>query len=574
MKRILILVWMVLVAIATAHADEKGTFVVQDGAAPWYDRASGAGAWVLTGVPDSLKGTGPLPQQNCSGRTLEVPGQPHAITIGVFEKDSAKFKAKYPTAQETGERIAVRNAAGTELPYRVLNVPDPPAIIGAAGDFVAGLLLLKIEGTVSIAPTTPAKSEVPPPTVTQNTGRTFIVRDGAFPWHDRATGTNTWALDSVPEVLKGGGPLPQQNCSSRALDSPGRPRSITIGVSENDVEKFKVQYPGATETGESIAVKNPQGSRIPYRVFTFPNPPAKIGEGAGFVAGLLLLKVEGAASSTAPSSTAPSSTTASEANQPSPSTPSAQVSPTAPAAAGSTIATPAAAPLPAKGSFHIYLLMGQSNMVGRDTNTLKSQMDNPRVLALNGDGQWVVAREPMHVGGTGIGPGIPFALEMLKANPKIIIGLVPCAVGGTPLSRWVKGADLYEKAVSRAKAAAPVGLIKGVLWHQGESDTGKKENAETYEARLTQMFKDLRADLGLPNLPIVIGQLGDFLTPEKYPYVETVRGGIEHIPVVVPGVGYADATGLSHKGDNLHFSADAEKEFGARYAKAMQELQK
>lgn len=238
---------------------------------------------------------------------------------------------------------------------------------------------------------------------------------------------------------------------------------------------------------------------------------------------------------------------------------------------------PAAVTPPAKkDTFHIYLLMGQSNMVGRDTSTLASQGDNPRVLALNADGRWVVARDPLHADTRippGAGPGLPFALEMLKADPKVTIGLVPCAVGGTPLSRWVKGADLYERAVSRAKAAAAAGVIKGVLWHQGESDTDKKENGETYEARLIQMFKDLRQDLGIPDLPIVVGQLGDFLTPEKYPYVETVRAAIKHMPAVVPGVGYADSTGLGHKGDNLHFSADAEKELGARFARAMRELQ-
>ena len=237
-------------------------------------------------------------------------------------------------------------------------------------------------------------------------------------------------------------------------------------------------------------------------------------------------------------------------------------------------ATQVAVPPPARESFHVYLLMGQSNMVGRDTRPLASQVDNPRVLALDGEGRWVVAREPMHVGGTGIGPGIPFALEMLKADPKVVIGLVPCAVGGTPLRRWVKGGDLYERCVSRAKAAARDGHIKGVLWHQGESDTNKKENAETYETRLAQMFRDLRQDLGLPELPIVVGQLGEFLTPEKYPYVERVRGAIGHVPAVVQGVGYADSKGLGHKGDTLHFSAEAERELGARFARSMRELQR
>ena len=227
--------------------------------------------------------------------------------------------------------------------------------------------------------------------------------------------------------------------------------------------------------------------------------------------------------------------------------------------------------------FHIYLLMGQSNMVGRDTRTLASQTDNPRVLALDGDGRWVVARDPIHakVGRIepGAGPGISFALEMLKADPNVTIGLVPCAVGGTPLRRWVKGGDLYETAVSRAKAAARDGVVKVVLWHQGEADTEKQQNAETYESRLAQMFRDLRQDLGLPGLPIVVGQLGEFLTPEKYRYVETVRGAIAHIPASVPGVGFADSKGLGHKGDDLHFSAEAEKELGARFARSMRELQ-
>lgn len=233
---------------------------------------------------------------------------------------------------------------------------------------------------------------------------------------------------------------------------------------------------------------------------------------------------------------------------------------------------------PARESFHIYLLMGQSNMVGRDTRTLGSQAGDPRVLALNPDGRWVIARDPLHakVGRIepGVGPGIPFALEMLKADTKVTIGLVPCAVGGTPLRRWVKGGDLYEAALSRARAAARDGVIKGVLWHQGEADTEKRQNAETYGTRLAQMFRALRQDLGLPDLPVVVGQLGEFLTPEKYPYVETVRGAIVHVTAAVPGVGYADSKGLGHKGDSLHFSADAERELGARFAKAMLELRK
>ena len=242
-------------------------------------------------------------------------------------------------------------------------------------------------------------------------------------------------------------------------------------------------------------------------------------------------------------------------------------------------ATPVVTP-PTREVFDIYLLMGQSNMAGRDTRALASQVDNPRILALDAEGQWVVARDPIHGkdGRTipGAGPGIAFAAEMLKVNPKVTIGLVPCAVGGMPLKRWVKEGDLYERAVARAKAVFQTGVIKGVLWHQGETDTTKPEWANAYEPRLTQMLKDLRQDLGLPDLPVVVGQLGDFLsqTPGKYPCVDAVRGAIKQVPAAVPHVGYADSAGLGDKGDKLHFSADAQAEMGARYAKTMQELQR
>ena len=233
---------------------------------------------------------------------------------------------------------------------------------------------------------------------------------------------------------------------------------------------------------------------------------------------------------------------------------------------------------PAANLFDIYLLMGQSNMVGRDTTTLAAQVDNPQILALDTDGRWVVARDPIHIKNAridpGVGPGIPFATEMRKQNPNRTIGLVPCAIGGTALARWVKGADLYENAVARAKVAARAGAIKGVLWHQGESDTSSKANADAYEAKLVQMIADLRSDLNLPNAPIVVGELGQFLSVDQYPYVKTVQDALKHVAMVVPQVGHAESAGLGDKGDRLHFSAAAQVEFGARYAKAMQKLQK
>ncbi len=230
------------------------------------------------------------------------------------------------------------------------------------------------------------------------------------------------------------------------------------------------------------------------------------------------------------------------------------------------------APPADKERFHLYVLMGQSNMSGTDTRSLASQQDNPRILSLNAEGQWVVARYPLF-SASGAGPGISFASEMLKADPNLTIGLVQCAAGGSGLSRWLKGGDLYLRAIGRTNVAAQSGVIKGVLWHQGESNTRKQKDPGTYEARLAKMFSELRTELGLPELPIIVGLLGEFLQTKRFAYVDTVRAGIKHIPSVVPNAGFADSTGLGHKGDELHFTAEAQKEMGVRYAQAMQELQ-
>ncbi len=232
---------------------------------------------------------------------------------------------------------------------------------------------------------------------------------------------------------------------------------------------------------------------------------------------------------------------------------------------------------PPKNQFHIYLLMGQSNMAGRGGITPWSQETNPQILAMTPDGHWVLARDPLHeqTGRTqpGVGPGHSFAQAMLQADPNGVIGLVPCAVGGSPLRRWIKGGDLYQHALGQARLARQTGILSGILWHQGESDSSGKADAETYESRLAGMIRDFRQDLGQPNLPVVVGQLGTFLNPQKLPYAEIVRTALLRIPEDVPHTGIADSAGLADKGDHLHFNSDSQRELGVRYARAMLQLQ-
>ncbi|GIW77486.1 MAG: hypothetical protein KatS3mg104_2549 [Phycisphaerae bacterium] len=91
----------------------------------------------------------------------------------------------------------------------------------------------------------------------------------------------------------------------------------------------------------------------------------------------------------------------------------------------------------------------------------------------------------------------------------------------------------------------------GVLWHQGETDSARDQDSQTYEPRLKQMILDLPADLGRPDLPVVVGQLGEFLGPPDHPYVDRVRQSIRQVARDLPGVGYVDSEGLADLGDRF-----------------------
>ncbi len=238
----------------------------------------------------------------------------------------------------------------------------------------------------------------------------------------------------------------------------------------------------------------------------------------------------------------------------------------------------APARLPAKEKLQLYLLMGQSNMAGRGKLAAEDQTPHPRVLVFTLQNKWEPAVEPITRDKPrmlGVGPGLAFGKAMAEKQPGATIGLVPCALGGTQLRRWQRGGDLYSNAVHRARLAMRDGTLAGILWHQGESDSGTATNANTYGARLGQMILDIRADLNTPHLPFVVGQIGEFLYdrgPDRSPYARVVNAALADLPNKVPATGCARSSGLRDKGDQLHFDAASQRELGRRYAAAMLRL--
>ncbi|MBX2821121.1 MAG: sialate O-acetylesterase [Rhodothermaceae bacterium] len=225
-------------------------------------------------------------------------------------------------------------------------------------------------------------------------------------------------------------------------------------------------------------------------------------------------------------------------------------------------------------AYDLYLLIGQSNMAGRGVVAHVDRTGNPNIKTLNREGEWVPAVDPIHFDKpiAGVGPGRSFAMAVLKQNPSKTIGLIPGAVGGSPISSWEPGGyheptdtHPYDDALERARIALRSGEIKAILWHQGESDSNETL-APLYKENLIQLIERLRTDLDNPDLPVLIGQLGQF---EEKPWNEwrmmidkAHREAVQELNDVF----FVPSDGLSHKGDTLHFSAEASREFGERYA--------
>ena len=240
------------------------------------------------------------------------------------------------------------------------------------------------------------------------------------------------------------------------------------------------------------------------------------------------------------------------------------------------------AALPAKEKFHLILLVGQSNMAGRGTVEAQDKTPHPRVLMLNKANEWVPAIDPLHFdkSAAGVGLGKTFATLYAEAHPGITVGLIPCAVGGSPIDTWKAGAFYsgtkthpWDDAIPRAKLAQKSGTIVGILWHQGESDSNEKL-APGYEAKLHDLIARMRKELGVPEVPFVVGQMGKFADAPWNDAKVQVDKAHQELPKKVLHTAFVSAEGLKHRGDKVHFDSPSCREFGKRYYDAFQSLVK
>lgn len=182
----------------------------------------------------------------------------------------------------------------------------------------------------------------------------------------------------------------------------------------------------------------------------------------------------------------------------------------------------------------LWLMAGQSNMEGVG-DMADAPAPHPQVRSLTMARTWEMARDPLHFLAEspdrchaaaplpperaatakravmkGAGVGIPFGVLMHQRSG-VPQGLIATAHGGTSMAQWSPalkeqgGGSLYgSMLLSLHTVGQP---IAGVLWYQGCSDTNN-EAAAVYTARMQELVAAVRSDLGQPELPWIIVQIG------------------------------------------------------------------
>ena len=249
---------------------------------------------------------------------------------------------------------------------------------------------------------------------------------------------------------------------------------------------------------------------------------------------------------------------------------------------------PSAAVGSSPSSAMIFLLIGQSNMVGAPAPEPADQIEDPRVRVLAYEdcsrfgrtyNQWYSAKPPLHGCSGGVGPGDYFGRALAKAYPSATLGLVPLGISGVDIDFFLKGvisarrhefrippddhwSGAYDWVLERARLAQRSGTIRGILFHQGESDTG----SPLWVGKVKTLVSDLRADLNLGEAPFVAGELlysgccGKWHNPL-----------LARLPQEISNTRVVSAEGLSGL-DAAHFDLSGQRELGARYGAAMLDL--
>ena len=247
-------------------------------------------------------------------------------------------------------------------------------------------------------------------------------------------------------------------------------------------------------------------------------------------------------------------------------------------------------------NFYIFLCFGQSNMEGYPgiPDEDKSGVD-PRFQMLAAvdfpelarkRGQWYVAIPPLSRPGAGLSPADYFGRTLVAALPQEKkIGILNVAVGGTKIELFdpeLKDAYLktapdwllntvknyenepYQRLIELAKVAQKAGVIKGILLHQGESNTGDPE----WPKKVKKIYQHILDDLGLcaTEVPLLVGEV---VSSDQRGQCASMNQIIRTLPESITTAHVVSSSGCPCHEDHLHFTPEGYRMLGKRFAETM-----
>ncbi|HSD07513.1 sialate O-acetylesterase [Flavobacterium sp.] len=247
-------------------------------------------------------------------------------------------------------------------------------------------------------------------------------------------------------------------------------------------------------------------------------------------------------------------------------------------------------------NFQIYLSFGQSNMEGN------AKIEPQDTVAVDGrfqvleavncpelgreKGKWYTAVPPLCRCKTGLTLTDYFGRKMVENLPKNVkVGIINVAVGGckielfdkdkyenymTTAPDWMKGmvneydGNPYARLVEMAKIAQKSGVIKGILLHQGESNTGDTLWTKKVKIVYDNLMKDLNLDP--QKVPLLAGET---VNADQGGICASMNTIIATLPQTIPNSYVISSSKCTVAKDNLHFDANGYRELGKRYAEKM-----
>ncbi len=249
--------------------------------------------------------------------------------------------------------------------------------------------------------------------------------------------------------------------------------------------------------------------------------------------------------------------------------------------------------------FHVFLAFGQSNMEGFPGVEAQDKVGvDPRFRMLAAVdfpnlgrrmGEWYDATPPLCRANTGLCPADYFGRTLVSRMPApVTVGVVNVAVAGCKIELFDKdtystyaatvqpwmttiialyGGNPYQRLVDMARLAQQKGVIKGILLHQGESNT----NDTGWPGKVAKIYADLLRDLNLTaeRTPLLAGET---VNADQQGAAASVNAIIAELPTVVPTAHVVSSKGCGARPDHLHFTPEGYRELGKRYAEKLLEL--